>query len=275
MEIRALVAAGVFVVVFLFRLSTSSITNDDYLHLSLAQQVLLGDVPVLDFIDPGDFLFYYLSAAIQFLFGRHLLSEVTLNVTLLAAGYSLLCLLASHASRSYTVGVLVTTTAVLLMPRLYSYPKIFLYAVGLSLMWRYIDRQSTGRLLALAVCVAVAFLFRHDHGASIAGVSCVMLALTHWEDGWRTTGRKVLYFGSTIALLLVPFFVFLQLNGGLVSYWRNTAATGRAEYERTVGPYDWRVTRKIARMVTMLASTCTDRYARGVVPNRVLLAFTK
>lgn len=42
---RIVTAGAIFVASFLFRLSTFSISNDDYLHLSLAQQVLLGDVP--------------------------------------------------------------------------------------------------------------------------------------------------------------------------------------------------------------------------------------
>jgi hypothetical protein len=232
-----IIAGGVFVAALLFRLLTLSLTNDDYLHLSLAQQVLLGDVPVRDFIDPGEFLFYYLSAAVQFLFGRHLLSEVILDVLLLAAGYTLIFLLASHASRSRAVGVFVTTIAVLLLPRLYSYPKVFLYAVAVSLMWRYIERRGTRELAILALWTAVAFLFRHDHGTNIAAASGVMLAVTHWYQGWRAAAWKVLHFGGVTALLLLPFFIFLQVNGGVISYVRNMLATGRGEYERTVGPY--------------------------------------
>lgn len=234
---RLVVSGAIFIATFVFRLSTVSLTNDDYLHLALAQQVLLGDVPVRDFIDPGEFLFYSLSAAFQFLFGQHLLSEVMLDVLLLAAGYTLVFLLASQASRSTAIGIVATAIAVLLFPRLYSYPKIFLYAAGLTLMWQYIDRRRTRELLLLAVWSAAAFTFRHDHGTAIGAASAVTLAITHRREGWPTMGRKVLYFATVAAVLLVPYLIFLQVNRGLVGYWRNTVATGRGEYERTVGPY--------------------------------------
>ena len=62
------------------RLATFEIGNDDYLHLSVAQQLLLGDVPVRDFIDPGELLFNYTSAAAQALGGHNMRSEVLLDV---------------------------------------------------------------------------------------------------------------------------------------------------------------------------------------------------
>ena len=254
---HGLIAGGIFVAAVLFRLSTVSLTNDDYLHLALAQQGLLGDVPVRDFIDPGEFLFYSVSAAAQLLFGHHLLSEVLLDVLLLAVGYTLVFILAYEASRSYAVGLVVTTIAVLLMPRLYGYPKIVLYAVGLSLMWRYIERRDTRRLVLLAVWIAVAFLYRHDHGASIGVASCVALAVAHREQGWRASARRVMHLTAVTAVLLVPFFMFLQVNGGIVGYWRTSIATGRAEYERTVGPSP--------RFRPMLASPRVSvRWAAGV-----------
>ena len=230
-------AAAVFAVVVLFRLSVVSMTNDDFLHLALAQQVLLGDVPVRDFIDAGEILFYSLSAAVQHLFGRHLLSEVLLDVLLLATGYAVVFLLAVRASRSYGIAVAVTSIAVLLMPRLYSYPKILMYAVGLWLIWRYIDRPGTGALLRLAAWTAIAFLFRHDHGVALGLASGLAIVLAHRERGWRAPVQAALGFGGAAAVLVAPFLVFLHLNGGIASYWRNTIVTGRAEYERTVGPY--------------------------------------
>jgi hypothetical protein len=75
--------AILFVALFLFRIATASITNDDYLHLSTAQQVVLGAVPVRDFLDPGELLFYSTSAAGQVLHGRSLLSEVLVDAFLL------------------------------------------------------------------------------------------------------------------------------------------------------------------------------------------------
>jgi hypothetical protein len=233
--VRVIAAAIVFAAAFVFRLATFSITNDDYLHLSLAQQVLLGDVPVRDFIDPGEFLFYYLSAAVQWLCGRHLLSEIVLDLLLLSTGYALVYLLAFRAAGSHIISVLVTGIAILLVPRLYSYPKITLYAIALTLMWGYADDRRDRRLLWLALFTAIAFLFRHDHGLYAGAATLAMLVASHAAEGWRPLLRKAVLYGGATAALLLPFFVFLQVNVGLVNYVRNTMATGRAEYQRTVG----------------------------------------
>jgi hypothetical protein len=244
---RPAVALGVFLAALVFRLATFSITNDDYLHLSLAQQVLLGEVPGRDFIDPGEFLFYYVSAGVQWLFGRHLLGEVLLDSLMLAAGYALVYLLAHRVSRSHVAALTTTSVAVLLVPRLYSYPKILLYAIAIGLLWRYADRAASaragfgepgrGRLIGLALFTAVAFLFRHDHGACIGLAAVTMVLLSHRRDGAATLLRKIAVFGAATAVFLLPFFVFLQLHVGLVSYVRNTMETGRAEYQRTVGRF--------------------------------------
>src|SRR5687768_16907345 len=130
-----------FVVLFLFRLATASITNDDYLHLSTAQQVVLGAVPVRDFLDPGELLFYSTSAAAQWLLGRSVLSEVLLDAVLLSMGQVLVFALASRAARSTAVGLLAALFPIVLVSRLYSYPKTFLYAVALMLAWRYLDTR--------------------------------------------------------------------------------------------------------------------------------------
>ena len=66
---RLALPIAVIAAALLFRLATASIVNDDYLHLSVAQQIVLGDVPVRDFIDPGEFLFNYTSAAAQVVLG--------------------------------------------------------------------------------------------------------------------------------------------------------------------------------------------------------------
>ena len=53
----------------------SSPTNDDFLHVVLARQILAGDWPVRDFFDLGTWLSYGISAASQLVFGHRLLAE--------------------------------------------------------------------------------------------------------------------------------------------------------------------------------------------------------
>lgn len=201
----------------------------------MAQQIVLGDLPVRDFIDPGEFLFNYTSAAMQLVFGRTLGSEVLLDALFLALGHTLVFVLAWTASRSWAVALTTTAVSVLLVTRLYSYPKLFLYPAAVLLAWRYVDRPTPGRLYAGAVCTAIAFLFRHDHGANVGAAMGATLLVVHWRD-WRLLAARVARFASVALALLVPFLIFVQVTGG-VAYWRNTIETGRAEYQRTVGPY--------------------------------------
>src|ERR1044071_1361375 len=98
--------AVLFVVLFFFRIATATITNDDYLHLSTAQQLLLGAVPVRDFLDPGELLFYSTSAAAQLLLGRSVLSEVLLDAALLSIGQLVAFVLAARAARSAVIGLI-------------------------------------------------------------------------------------------------------------------------------------------------------------------------
>src|SRR5512147_2919289 len=100
--------AALFAALFFFRLATATITNDDYLHLSTAQQLLLGAMPVRDFLDPGELLFYSTSAAAQSLLGRSVLSEVLLDAALLSIGQVLVFALAARAAGSRIVGLVAT-----------------------------------------------------------------------------------------------------------------------------------------------------------------------
>src|SRR5688572_24737506 len=120
---RVVGLAILFAALFVFRVSTASISNDDYLHLTTAQQVVLGGVPVRDFLDPGELFYYSTSAAAQVLLGRSLLSEVLLNAFLLSLGQVLVFVLAARAARSVVVGLLAAAFPAVIVARLYSYPK--------------------------------------------------------------------------------------------------------------------------------------------------------
>src|SRR2546425_8523097 len=99
-----LVSGGLGLVCFLYRyLSYDGFTNDHYVHLSRAQQILLGDVPVRDFVDPGLPLMYYASAAFQLAFGRTALSEAVLVFGALTVAAGITCWMALKLTGSYLV----------------------------------------------------------------------------------------------------------------------------------------------------------------------------
>ena len=220
---------------FIFRLATTNFTNDDYLHLSIGQQVLFGALPLRDFFDHGDPLFYYTSAAFQLVLGPNLLSEAVLDALFLSLGYALAFFLSLHVTRSVTISAFSSIAAVLFFPRLYSYPKIFLFVLALAALWTYVDNRREGTLGWMALASALAFLFRHDYALYIGGGALSMLVLTHWREGARLVLRKALLYAVSTTALLLPFLLFVQVQTGIIPYVRTTLETGQREYERTAG----------------------------------------
>ena len=207
---------GVFAGAFLFRWLTVEFTNDHFVHLSRARQILLGDVPIRDFFDLGMFLQYYLSSAAQLVFGDNLFGEALLTISLVAFGTMLVFHLSAQLSGSRWLAAGATLLTVLAFPRLYNYPKVFLYVSAIGLVWLYTHRGSRLHVSLMAALTAVAFLLRHDHGVYIAGMMVCFLGLREWGGAqlWR---RLALYAGVTAGLVL-PYLVFVQMTTGLVSF---------------------------------------------------------
>ena len=207
---------GVFSGTFLFRWLTVDFSNDHFVHLSRARQILLGDVPIRDFFDPGLFLQYYLSSAVQLVFGYNLFGEALLTISLIAFGTMLVFHLSARLSRSLWLAAGAALLTAVASPSLYNYPKVFLYVSAIGLAWRYAQRGSRLHVGLMAAVTALAFLMRHDHGVYIAFMVVCFLGLCEWGGAqfWRRLG---LYAGITASLLL-PFLVFVQTTAGLVSY---------------------------------------------------------
>src|SRR5688572_12210902 len=119
---------------FRFLALVRGFSNDHFLHLAAAQQILLGEWPTRDFIDPGLPLTYVVSAGAQWLLGRTLLAEGLL----VACAFGLAAVLTAAAARELTGSrVLALGAAILevaIVPRTYGYPKILAYAAGFYLL---------------------------------------------------------------------------------------------------------------------------------------------
>jgi hypothetical protein len=210
-----------FAVTFAYRWLTVNFTNDQFVHLSRARQILIGDVPVRDFFDPGLFLQYYASAAALSLSGGTLLGEAALTIFFMSLGAALVYVLADRLSRSWIIGMAAAATAVATFPRLYSYPKVFLFVLAVACAWRYQARRTTANLALLAVVTAVAFLLRHDHGAYIGIAVMAFLGLLHWPRsaaGVRPLATAAGTYGGITLLLVLPFLVFIQSTAGIPHY---------------------------------------------------------
>lgn len=237
----ALVAAAVFVFAWLFRFndpggSFAGLTDDHFFYLVRGWQILFGELPVRDFADHGAPLYYYVGAAVQWLFGRGTLSEIAFSSTALALAAALTFWLAARASGSILAGLAGAAFHVLLAPRYYNYPKVLVYAVALVLLWRFAETRSARARAGLAVVTAAGFLWRHDHGAFVTAATGVLL-LTLTGVPWRERFRHGVVYVALTAALLSPYLLFVQMNGGVPSYLREAVAW--AERDRARAPVEW------------------------------------
>jgi hypothetical protein len=234
----AAVAIGLFAFNWLFRFndpggSFAGLTDDHFFYLVRGWQILFGDLPVRDFVDHGAPLYYYVGAAVQLLFGRGTLSEVAFSVSVLSLCAALTFWLATKASGWMLAGLAGAAFQVLLEPRFYNYPKLLVYASAIPLLWRFADRPTPTVRFWIAVVTAVGFLFRHDHGAFVGLAMAVAIALLP-DASVKQRARHALLYGAVVIALLLPYFAFVQVNGGVIAYFQQASAW--AEKDRNRAP---------------------------------------
>src|SRR5688572_12457059 len=208
------IALAVFAGSFLLRMIEFAFHNDHFEFVAVGAEILHGAVPGIDFFDPSRPLQQYLTAA-GLLFGHQLLAEALFTVTVLSVGAAVVFLLGRELTGRTIPGLLAATFVVAMLPRLYSYPKIIIPAVGLLACWRYIDRPSSRQLIVLSVITAVAFYLRFDYGALFGCTVAVALGARHWSQ-WRDMMAAAWRYGLVVILLCAPYVV-LQLTAGVLS----------------------------------------------------------
>src|SRR5678816_941476 len=112
-------AAALGGLAFGFRLVTlSGLSNDHYMHMAWAQQLLFGELPGRDFVDPGMPLAYVLSAGVQALrpgpFSELFFSAVMLGVAAAATGS-----VARRLTGSWLIAIGVSLLEIGFQPRFY------------------------------------------------------------------------------------------------------------------------------------------------------------
>jgi hypothetical protein len=228
--IRWSIAAGVFAASLLLRFLSPQFHNEHFTFLSGARQILAyGELPFRDFIDPGHFLVYYVSAAALILSGHTLLGDALLSTSLLAAATSITFLLASHASRSNAIGLLMAVFFFASYPRLYNYYKLLFLVAGLWLCWAYIDKPVRRRLAALALGTVLALMVRPDLAVYLGSAALVTLVAVHWTTDFRLFWRRGMLFSAIAACALLPFWTVLQIQGGVARYYGDALAFGERE----------------------------------------------
>jgi hypothetical protein len=218
---RWIPATAILFAVFAFRFLTfTGFPNDHFVYVARAQQMLLGAWPVRDFVDPGFPLMYVASATMLTIFGHNLLGEAILVFGGFAAAAALSYGLARAAAGSAAVALFAVALQALAYPRSYSYPKLLLHAVAVALCWTYLARPTRARRLGLAALVAVAALFRPDHGVVI-GLAALLAVVWAARGPARARAKAALVFAATAAAFLLPWVAFVQGTAGLAAHLRS------------------------------------------------------
>ena len=212
-------AAAIVSVAWRF-LTFAGFNNDHYVHLARAYQMVRGDLPVRDFVDPGMPLTYVVSAAARTVLGPAPLTEWLVVATAFAIAAACTLVAAARLSRSLVIALVVTFLTIIANTRSYGYPKLLLYAIAAVAIIAVVRDPRGWRLFGLGAIAAAAFLFRHDHGLFIGVAALVAVAGSSLRDGTGAAVRNSLVFGGLVALLLTPWALFVQANGGLMAYFR-------------------------------------------------------
>jgi hypothetical protein len=229
-------SVAVFIASWLFRFndpggSFAGLTDDHFFYVVRGWQILFGDIPVRDFVDHGAPLYYYVAAAVQGIFGRGTLSELAFSTTVLSASAVITFLIATRASGSILAGLAACLLQVWLGPRFYNYPKVLVYAAAIPLLWRYADRPGTQLRVWLAVLTVIAFLLRHDHGVFV-GIAATVVMLSIRELRLAERVRHLAIYGLLVLALVAPYLLFIQINGGLLSYFEQASAWAERDRAR-------------------------------------------
>jgi hypothetical protein len=237
----------IFVVTASLRfLATVSFSNDEYISLAGARQILFGEWPTRDFLDVGQPLAFAAAAAAQRIVGQNLFAEAVFTSGAFALAAVLTVVAVRRLSGSLIAGVVAALIEVAFFPRGYAYPKMLLYAAAPLVMWWYQRHPSWARMACLAAFVQIAFLFRHDHGLYIGIAATVAVVIgrgLQWEksDVLLRLGK----FALLLLLMAVPYLMYVEANEGLGHYASQELESRAAELETnqlTVPPFGSGVT---------------------------------
>jgi hypothetical protein len=207
-------------------LSFQGFNNDHFLHVARAQQMLLGELPVRDYVESGLPLMEALSAIAQLVGGAGLSSEIVLTCATFALASLFMYILAVRLGGSAWFAAAAVTVLVIAYPLSYSYPKVLPYATAFLAAWYYFAQPTRARLIVLAATIVIAFLFRHDHGLILgAGVTVALIANRRDSRPWTEAG----WFVAACVALVTPYLVWVQLYEGLPSYIQHARAFTQTE----------------------------------------------
>ena len=222
-------ACGVLTVAYRY-LSFTELSNDHFVHLSTAQQITFGALPVRDFVERGLPLMSMLSAAGQLTLGEGLRSELLVIALGFGCAAALTFIAAVQAGGSAAVAALAAAIPVLIYPVSYAYPKLLAPSAALVAAGWYGVNATMPRAVLLGCAIACAFLLRHDLGVIVGAGVFAAIAARHGlaPESGAAAGRVI-----GIALLLVtPYLLWVQVYEGVVKYTTDGVAFSWREASR-------------------------------------------
>jgi hypothetical protein len=239
---RIAAAAFVALVAFVFRFNTlggslGGFDNDHFIYLIRTDMLLAGEQPLRDFADAElrgawPALSYAVSAWAQQIGGRTLLPEAYLSAGALALASAIAFVLALQFSQHWWVAALASTVTIVMVPKLYNYPKVLMLALGVWALVAAIARPSLLRLAGLAAITIAAALFRHDL-ALYVGAAAVAAFIARDSGDVRTAARTVGLYVALTLILALPSIVWVQTYEGVGSYIAGSLASVAVERART------------------------------------------
>ena len=214
----------------------SAPTNDDFMHVAIAEQILAGDRPFRDFFDPYGALMYGMTMIGRLLFGQRLLAEAAVVAAMLAVSTYLVFRLVRGLTESTPAAVLSTTLLVVAGGRGYSYPKVIIYAVAATIWWWYVREPSRLKLAGLGLWVAAGFYWRADHALYVAIAVALAVVAAH---GLSRLAALRLCQAATVALVAVsPMLLMATLTVGFARYVEGGVAIASIQHAQ-VNTHSW------------------------------------
>jgi len=210
--------------------------NDNFLHMTLAKQVLAGDWPVRDFFDQGWVLQYGLSAIAQSIGGDRLMSEAVIVALAWAISTYVAFIIVLRLTESLGAALLAAPLLIVAGARGYSYPKGIVYAIAALLWWKYVRRPSTAGIAVLGAWAAIAFYWRPDHGIYVALGLALAVVAAHGVQ--RIAMTRCSIGAATMMAVLTPFMLYVQWAVGLLEYAQTGMAAAQVEHV-SQGPHEW------------------------------------
>jgi hypothetical protein len=201
------------------------------MHVVWGRQIFDGRFFVRDMAPLGMPLQSAVSAAMEHIVGFRLLSEALITGLAFAGGALLTFVLARRVSHSLWIGGAAAVVLALSGPPTYSYPKVVVYAAGIALLWRYIDRPTMTRAIVLGAAVAAAFYLRHDHGLYLGVVSAAVMMLRHRRE-WRIGVRHGAIAAAVSLAAVGPYLLFIERAWGLSAYVDDVRNVAAREYNQ-------------------------------------------